>query len=153
MNRPIRRRLMRMLLLTSFVVTLFTATLLAVFEVSTYRSGVVQQLEVLNSAISRNSVAAMTFENAEDAREVLAASSADPHIVDAALYDANGVLFASYRDKLRPRLAPEEMTANGYRFEGQYAIGYEPVELDGQRIGTLFVRSDLSAIGERIGSY
>ena len=149
MNRPIRARLMRMLLMTSGIVTLFASTLFVAYEVSTYRKGVVQQLEILSTAISRNSTAALTFQNAEDAREVLGAFHADPHIVDAALYDEAGALFAEYRTGARPRLTAQEIGADGYHFEGQHALGYEPVMLEGKRIGTLFVRSDLSAIGDR----
>jgi signal transduction histidine kinase/ActR/RegA family two-component response regulator/uncharacterized membrane protein affecting hemolysin expression len=152
-NRPIRRRLIRMLLITSGIVTLFSSTLFAAYEVSTYRGGVVQQLEILSSAISRNSTAALTFQNAEDAREVLDAFSADPHIVDAALYDQKGVLFAEYRHGARPRLSAQDLAADGYHFEGNYALGFEPVILDGERVGTLYVRSDLSALGERIWLY
>jgi signal transduction histidine kinase/ActR/RegA family two-component response regulator len=142
-----------MLLITSGVVAVFTSSLFVAYEVSTYRQGVVQQLQILNSAISRNSMAALTFENADDARDVLGAFSADPHIVDAALYDQNGALFAEYRHGARPRLTAQEIGAGGYRFEGRYAVGFEPVMLEGERIGTLFVRSDLSALGERIWLY
>jgi signal transduction histidine kinase/uncharacterized membrane protein affecting hemolysin expression len=142
-----------MLLITSGIVTLFSSALFVAYEVSTYRQGVVQQLEILSSAISRNTTAALAFQNAEDARDVLEAFSADPHIVDAALYDASGALFASYGSESRPRLAPPERGADGYRFEDGFAIGYEPVVLGGERVGTLFVRSDLSALGERMWLY
>ena len=75
--------------------------------------GVVQQLEILSSAISRNSTAALAFQNAEDARGVLDAFRADPHIVDAALYDASGALFASYRGDSKPRLTAQQTAEAG----------------------------------------
>jgi signal transduction histidine kinase/ActR/RegA family two-component response regulator/uncharacterized membrane protein affecting hemolysin expression len=142
-----------MLLITSGIVTLFSSTLFVAYELSTYRKGVVQQLEILSSAISRNSTAALTFENADDARDVLDAFHADPHIVNAALYDKSGALFAQYRSGAAPKMPAGDLDTDGYRFAGEFAVGYEPVTLEGERIGTLFVRSDLSAIDERIWLY
>jgi hypothetical protein len=43
-----------------------------------------------------NSTAALAFENSDDAREVLAALRADPHVVAATLYTRAGASFASY---------------------------------------------------------
>jgi signal transduction histidine kinase/ActR/RegA family two-component response regulator len=150
MTTPIRRRLMRMLLLTSGLVILFSSALFVTYDVMTFRQSVVQQLEILGSAIARNSTAALAFQNADDARGVLDAFSSNPHIVGAALYDESGALFAAYRVDSIPRLTAEQVAVRAYRFEGGYAVGYEPVMLDGQRLGTLFVRSDLSAIDDRI---
>jgi signal transduction histidine kinase/ActR/RegA family two-component response regulator len=150
MTTPIRRRLMRMLLLTSGLVILFSSALFVTYDVMTFRQSVVQQLEILGSAIARNSTAALAFQNADDARGVLDAFSSNAHIVSAALYDESGALFAAYRDEAPARLLPEQVAARTYSFEGGFAVGYEPVMLDGQRLGTLFVRSDLSAIDDRI---
>ena len=153
MNRPIRARLIRMLLVTSGIVTLFSSALFVAYEVSTFRQHVVQQLQVLSTAISRNSAAALAFQNAADGREVLEAFGADPHIVDAGLYDQSGALLAAYGNGARPRLTKEEASRNGYEFEANFAVGYEPVMLDEKRIGTLYVRSNLTAIGERMWLY
>ena len=150
MTTPIRRRLMRMLLLTSGLVTLFSTALFVTYEITTFRQTIIQQLEILGSAISRNSTAALAFQNSDDARGVLEAFRANPHIVGAALYDESGAMFAAYGDDSPARLSAEQAAVRIYRFEGAHAAGYEPVMLDGQRLGTLFVRSDLSAIDDRL---
>jgi signal transduction histidine kinase/ActR/RegA family two-component response regulator len=144
---------MRMLLLTSGLVILFSSTLFVASEVTTLRRGVMQQIEILGSAIARNSTAALAFQNADDARGVLEAFGADPHIEGAALYDESGAQVAAFGKEARPRLSPAESASIGYRFEGRYAVGYEPVMLDGQRLGTLYVRSNLSAITDRVWQY
>jgi signal transduction histidine kinase/ActR/RegA family two-component response regulator len=141
---------MRMLLLTSGLVTLFSTALFVTYEITTFRQTIVQQLEILGSAISRNSTAALAFQNADDARGVLDAFRANPHIVGAALYDESGARFAAYGNDTPARLGAEQAAVRIYRFEGGFAAGYEPVMLDGQRLGTLFVRSDLSAIDDRL---
>ena len=153
MTTPIRRRLMRMMLLTSGLVILFSSALFVTYDVMTFRQGVIRQLETLGSAIARNSTAALAFQNADDARDVLDAFAVDPHIVSAALYDSSGAQFAAYLRDAPARLDTGQTGARDYRFEGGFAVGYEPVMLEGQRLGTLFVRSDLSAITARIWSF
>src|SRR6185437_7277509 len=72
-----------------------------------------------------------------------------------ALYDANGKLFAVY-PKGTPESAlpahPQEHDFT-YRFEASFLSGFLPVTESGRRLGTLFVRSDIRAINERIRVY
>src|ERR1700721_591353 len=93
---PIRRALNRMLLLSSGAVLAVTTLAFCTYEFVTFRQSSVQQLEILSRAIASNSTAALAFDNADDAAAVLAAFKADPHIVAAALYDAQGKAFATY---------------------------------------------------------
>src|SRR5690606_35291147 len=103
--------------------------------------------------VARNSTAALAFENTQDAEVVLSALSADPTITVAALYDAQGQLFALYPRGADRRSLPGAPGATGFRFDGLRAAGFEPV-LNGERqLGTLYVRSDLSAIIDRAGLY
>ena len=150
---PIRAQLMRMLLLTSGLVLLFTCAAFVTYELATFRQSITRHLSTLGQAIAANSTAALAFDNPSDARMVLAAFRADRSIVAAALYDNSGNLFASYPDDLTPADLPRVVQPNGYRFEGGHVLGFEPVVEGGRPLGTLFVKSDLSAIQERFRSY
>src|ERR1044072_2018330 len=92
----IRSQLMRMGLLTSGAVLVLTTASLFAYDAFSFRQTLRQQLDILGRAIANNSTAALAFANPEDARNVLEAFSADPHIVAAALYDPSGALFAVY---------------------------------------------------------
>jgi signal transduction histidine kinase/ActR/RegA family two-component response regulator/uncharacterized membrane protein affecting hemolysin expression len=144
---------MRMVLLTSGLVILFTCAMFVTYEVITFKQTVSRQLEILGKAIAQNSTAALAFDNASDARAVLSAFKADSHIVSAALYGKSGTLFASYPDGVAANELPRTVQPDGYRFEGQHVIGFEPVRMDDQALGTLFVKSDLRAIDQRFSSY
>jgi signal transduction histidine kinase/ActR/RegA family two-component response regulator len=150
---PFRRKLMRMVLLTCGLVILFTCAMFVTYEVVTFKQSVARQLDILGKAIAQNSTAALAFDNAGDARVVLSAFRADPHIVSAALYGKSGTLFASYPDDVNASDLPSEVQASGYRFEGQHVVGFEPVRMDNEVLGTLFVKSDLRAIDQRFSSY
>lgn len=150
---PIRRRVMRMLLLTSGVVILFTCALFIGYEFLTFRKSLERQLATLGQAIAANSTAALAFDNPEDARTVLAAFKADPHIISAALYDESGALFASYPADVPASELPASAQAAGYRFEAGRVIGFQPVKEGEQVLGSLFVSSDLKAIDQRLELY
>jgi signal transduction histidine kinase/ActR/RegA family two-component response regulator len=149
---PIRRKLMQMLLLTTGVVLLFTCSAFFTYELVTFRQTMIRQLDTLAKAIASNSTAALAFDNPDDARSALAAFKADPHIVAAALYDEGGALFASYPDAPASAI-PTIAQASGYRFEDAHLIGFEPVMEGEQRLGTLFVKSDLKAAEQRFALY
>ncbi|HEY6125344.1 MAG TPA: CHASE sensor domain-containing protein, partial [Steroidobacteraceae bacterium] len=152
-STPVRRKLMRMVLLTSGIVILFTCAMFVTYEVVTFKQTIARQLEILGKAIAQNSTAALAFENPDDARTVLSAFRVDPHIVSAALYNRSGDLFAAYPEGVARKSLPASVQSAGYRFEDGHVIGFEPVRLDDKTLGTLFVKSDLNAIDERFGLY
>jgi len=150
---PIRGKLMKMLLTTSGIVLLFTCSALFAYEYLTFRQAVVRQVDTLGAAIASNSTAALAFDNPDDARSVLAAFKADPHIVAAALYDRAGDLFAAYPEGLPASSVPSAPGATGHRFEQSHVIAFEPVMEGGKQLGTLFVKSDLTEMQQRFELY
>jgi signal transduction histidine kinase/CheY-like chemotaxis protein len=156
MNTPslsIRSRLTRMLLLSSCAVLAITSSAFCAYEFLTFRESSVQQLEILSQAIASNSTAALAFDNAEDAAGVLAAFSADPHIVAAALYDAHGKVFATYPKALDAARIPAKPGAAGYHFTRSALIRFQPVTAGADRLGMLYVESNLDAMYARITRY
>src|SRR6266404_172686 len=83
--RPIRHTLMTVILLTCGAVMLITSAAFVAYEYVTFRQLMVRNIEILGEAIAANSTAALAFDNPDDAREVLAAFRAQPHVVAARL--------------------------------------------------------------------
>ncbi len=153
-HQPIRKQLMRMVLLTSGAVLLLSTASLFIYDFLTFRQSNRNQLEILGKAIAANSTAALAFENAADAAAVLTAFDADPHIVAAALYDRDGDLFATYPARLAASTFPQRTPAiGGYGFGGGFLSGIQSVVEGGRRLGTLYVRADMGAIDARLRLY
>ena len=150
---PIRRTLMRMIFISSGAVLALTTTAFCAYEFLTFRQSSIQQLQILSRAIASNSTAALAFDNADDASAVLAAFKADPHIVAAALYDAQGKAFATYPQGLAAARFPVRPGVPGYTFGRTELVGFQPVAEGSRRLGTLFVESDLGAMYARAGLY
>jgi signal transduction histidine kinase/ActR/RegA family two-component response regulator/HAMP domain-containing protein len=150
---PIRRRLMSMVLMTSGVVLLMSTGASLAYEFLTYRQSAIRSLATLGNVIADNSTAALAFANADDARGILAALKAEPHIVAAALYDRQGALFASYPESRSNQTGPAfpaHPEANGYRFLPGQLLGFQPVVENGRLLGTLYLESDTRAVSDEL---
>jgi PAS domain S-box-containing protein len=153
-DAPIRRKLMAIMLLTSGLALLLTCAAFLGYELLTFRATAVRELSTIGQIVAANSTAALAFRNPDDAREVLAALKAEPSIVAATLYDADGQVFSIYPDSLAAAAFPQAPEPDGFRFEGARLIGFAPVEQgDNRRLGTLFLASDLRPIYARLRLY
>ena len=151
-SRPIRRTLITALLLTSGAAMLTTALAFFAYDFLTYRQSTLHNLATLGAAIAANSTAALAFDNADDAREVLSAFRAESHVVAAGLYTRSGKLFASY-PTADAALPAALAVPDGYRFEQGHLIGVQPVVQGDRRMGSLYLKSDMGAIYERFRSF
>ncbi len=150
---PIQRKLMRVFMMTSSAVLAVACSIYFVYELFTFRRTMVMHLSMLGKVIASNSTASLAFYNEEDATEVLSAVTADKHILAAALYDEQGELFAWYPDALTPEDFPVYRNQAGYVFKDDLLVGFEPVVQGDRKLGTLFIRSDMLAIYERLTLY
>jgi signal transduction histidine kinase len=153
-NRSITRKLMTVILVTAGAVLTLTCGTFLVYELVTFRQSMAQSLSTLARAIAANSTAALAFQNADDAAQVLSALAADQHVVAAALYDREGALFTSYVNPAAEALPiPKAPDSDGYRFERGSLALYQPVVVDNRRLGTLYLQSDLGAMYQRFTLY
>jgi len=144
---PIKQKLTVMLLLVSGLVLLLTSAAFVGYQYWSFRGTMRDMLTVRGRIVAANSTAALAFANDADAREILSALRADPHVVAAALYDKGGRLFATYPAHLAAAALPAAPGPDGYQFERGRLSGFQRVaEAGGQQLGTLYLASDLEAV-------
>src|SRR5467141_2755880 len=148
---PIKQKLTAMLLLISGLVLLLTSAAFLTYQVVAFRQTTLKNLSTLGRVIAANSTASLAFANQADAREILSALRAEPHLVAAALYDKDGRLFSRYPADLPGDSVPTAPARDGYRFEHRFVIGVEAVaEVGSTRLGTLYLRSDMKAVSRTL---
>ena len=153
-DAPIRRKLMAIVLLTSGLALLLTCVTFLVYEFVTFRRTAVRELSVIGQIVAANTTASLAFRNPDDAREVLAALRAEPRILAATLYDAEGRVFSVYPRGLADTSVPQAPRGDGFRFESGRLVGFAPViQGDNRRLGTLYLESDMQPIYERLRLY
>jgi len=148
---PIKRKLTAILLLISGLVLVLTSAAFVTYEVVTFRQTMRNNLATRAQILAANSTAALAFANEADAREILAALKADPHMVAAALYGRDGRVLAAYPAAAAAGLIPAAPEPDGYRFEGGRLVGFTPVAQGAnQRLGTLYIASDTKAVSDAL---
>jgi two-component system, sensor histidine kinase len=153
-NISIRRKLTLLAMLTSTVALLVACVACMTFDVFTFRERMTQDLTMNAEIVGTNCAAALTFNDANDARQTLSSFRADPHVVTACVYTGEGKPFVTYARNGAGRAdVPPQVERDGAQFVGAYLEVFHTIHLDGKAIGTLFVRSDLQQLRERMYQY
>ena len=109
------------------------------------RTTLAQNTSVQAKMVARSVTAPLAFEDTGDVTQLLNSLKAQPSVVLACVYTADGQIFAAYyRDKTPPReikiISPQPQ---GSYFEDGYLKVYEPVTCDGQLVGSVCICSDI----------
>src|ERR1700756_2205348 len=152
-NISIRNKLMRVIMLVCGIVVLITCMVFFLYDFYSFRETTLQNISTYGRIISTNSTAALAFESKEDAEEILNALKAEPHIVAASIYDANGKLFCAYPANYNINQLPVKPGTVGYHFTSSALEGFQPIVQNDKQLGTLYLKSDLNAMYSRFKLY
>lgn len=150
---PIRKKLLRVILLINGIVLFVTCFTFLIYEFYIFRDSTIEKLSTIGKIISVNSTATLAFDDHESAKEILNSLKTEPHIVMACLYDKDGKLFARYPDTARINSFPAAPGKQAYVFTESSLQGYESIIQDGKILGTLYLKSDLGTMYERFHLY
>ena len=151
-NLSIKRKLTWIIMLTSGIALLLACLAFIVYDRITFKDSMARDLMTMAEVIGFNSTAALIFDNERDAAETLSALKAEQHIVAGAIYRANNRVFARYhRDS--QEFSPPEPEEDRHYFGDDYLHLFRPVVLDGEKIGTVYIRSDLQEMQARQERY
>jgi signal transduction histidine kinase/CheY-like chemotaxis protein len=161
--------MMTIILLTSYAVLIWASLALVINEAISFRVGVRDDLAVLADMIGKNSSAALTFDDREDAAKTMAGLSANPRILAAYLISGDQRLFASYRastsranplgleqgtaaepDRVDPAVLSglKNRAASFWRFDLNIV---RDISLDGRVIGTVVLQYDPAILLSKLG--
>ncbi len=147
---PIRKKLMRIILLISGAILVVTSAAFFAYEFYAFRQNTTQKVSTLAQVIATNSTAALAFDDHETAAEILTALKAEPHVTAAALFDNKGILFSRYPANESANIFPVSPGTDQFRFTGSYLEGFQPVIEGNRRLGTLYIKSDLGGMYQRL---
>ena len=150
---PIRRKLTVSILLISSLASLLACAVFGAYDWVTYRRAMLRDLQTLGGVLANNSTAAIAFDDAKTAEEILRGLRVHPRIMAAALYRQDRRMFVSYRRGTLSEPLPFETQEDGVRFGDGELVLFLPVELEGKRIGTIYLQSDLQALHARLRLY
>ncbi len=145
----IRRKLTLTIAITSGLALALSAAALVVYDISTYRQALTRDIEAVADLVGSNSTASLTFGDGTAASETLQSLAVRPDVEAAALYTAAGDRLAAYTRTGQP--APATLNGpDGISSGGREFAVVRSVELGGQQVGRVFVRSNLRQLEARI---
>ena len=147
----LRRKVMLVVLATTTMALLLSATALLIYELRSYQTSTIADLNTQARIIAHASGPALTFDDPQAVAENLALLTEQPHITAAAVYRADGRLFASY---VHPSAAqtplPAAPTATGVAIDNDSIELVQAIHEAGRTVGMVVLRSRYDILGRLI---
>ena len=146
---PIQRKLRLVVLATCIAALCVATSALFALQFFNFKRDFQRDLISVAELIANNSTAAVEFKNDDTAREILTSLKLKPHIVGAEIVLSDGASLAAigdthgYRDAKQP---PDP----GFRDNGFALLYVQPIILERERIGTLFLHADYASQASRL---
>jgi signal transduction histidine kinase/CheY-like chemotaxis protein/HAMP domain-containing protein len=124
----------------------------ATYELVTFRQSMIRDLRGLAELIANQSTAVLSFDDADNAREILNALRARPHIVSACMYKGAKPFVSYFRPASITANVPQRPEPDGFRFEPEHLVLFQRVvdTKSGEIIGSVYLKSDLVEVHERL---
>ena len=139
---PIRQKMLVMTLLICGAVLCVAIATLFVFQVLNFRSNFQQDTSTLAVIIANNSTAALAFKDDNAATELVGSLKAKPTVVAASLVLPDGSLFAHFGKAEDAKTLSQFPVAGENRFIDGHLLLTQPVVLNREQVGTLYLRTD-----------
>ncbi len=153
-NLSIKHKLILITMLINIIALLAASAFFAANEVASLRNAMVRDYSVLARVIGANTVASLVFFESESAEKTLSALSAEPHVTAAVIYDRHGQIFAEYRRSDQKQLVAPKVEEPGHQFTHTNLDLFEAITFNkAQKIGTLYIQSDLQKINQLLLEY
>ncbi|HWF19163.1 MAG TPA: PAS domain-containing protein [Verrucomicrobiae bacterium] len=139
---PIQQKTLVMTLSICGAVLCIAIAVLFTFQVLNFRANYQRDLDTVAVIIANNGTAALAFKDDKAATELVDSLRAKPSILTASLLLPDGSMFVHYgRPENAAKLA-QFPPAGQQLFVGGDLLLTQPVELKGERLGTLYIRAD-----------
>jgi len=150
-GRTLRRKLLGVMLLTTLVAVVVALGAMIAYDLHAYHRGWIGDVGSQAELLARTTAPALAFDDARVARDNLAVLRFQPKVRAAAVYNARGVLFATYPTDGERGAFPTLPGADGVVVEGSSLVAYRRIVDHGQILGTIYLRADYELFGRLLG--
>ena len=149
-NSSVRHKLRLLIMVTVTAALLCACAAVLLYDHLAARESMQNDLEAMAEMLGANSTAALSFDDAKAGEEILSSLRAKRQIVAAKLLTAGGQPLAEYRRASAPASIMPAIRADAVRFEKQRLVLFKPVVMRGEKLGTLYLESDLDQLDARL---
>ncbi|MDL1967839.1 MAG: response regulator [Deltaproteobacteria bacterium] len=167
----IKNKITLLMVFTSVVVLTIATISFTILQVFSISKASLQELSTLAKTIGINSRAPLTFNDRTSALETLSALSAVSDVTTAIIFTTDGSPFACYKragkqkkplpekdNSIETNFSRVKIEADEGMFEGfplfdSYFDVFEDINLDGEKIGIVWIEKDMSLLYKNLGAY
>ena len=152
LSRSLRLKLIGIVLLTTLTALIVALVAIIAYDLRDYRRNWIADVSTQAELLGQTSASAIAFDDPRVARENLALLRLRPRVQAAAIYTANGALFATYVRPGANQQFPKLPEADGMRIDGRELVLYRRIVSDKEILGTVYLRTDYEMV-QRIRDY
>ncbi|MES2261101.1 MAG: ATP-binding protein [Pseudomonadota bacterium] len=150
--RSLRQKLLGVVMLSTLMALLVSLAMIVGYDLRAYHHSVTGDMSTQSELIGHMSSAALAFDDQRLAKETLALLRLRPKVNAGAIYNAKGVLFASYVAPGQDDAFPRRAAPDGVHFENGKLILFKRIVDNGELLGTVYLRAEYEMLG-RTGDY
>ncbi|MBC7993502.1 MAG: response regulator [Rhizobacter sp.] len=154
LRRPfsLQAKLISVVLLTTLVALVVALGAMIAYDLRAYHQAWANDMATQAELIGQTTATALTFDDARVASSNLALLRSRPQVRAAAVYDAQGKLFASYSADNRPASYPAGPEPDDVRVQHRELVVFRRVVERGATLGTVYLRADYE-LYDHVASY
>jgi signal transduction histidine kinase/uncharacterized membrane protein affecting hemolysin expression len=146
-NMTIKRKLTLIIMLTCTTALLLAGMLNLFNQRTEIRKELVRSISCYAQIVGDNCKAALAFEDAKDASEMLGSLKAKSSIIFACVYTKEGKVLAHYRHpNVTEEIPAPSCAEEGYWFDHQYFRLFKRIGSNDEVIGTVYIQLDTSEV-------
>ncbi len=150
----ITNKIRSIVMIVCSIALLMACGILGALEVINFRETQVHELSILSQIVADRCTASLAFDDPKIAHETLDALKVKDSIVSAYILNNSGEIFATYyRQGAVAVDLPDSLKTEKTGFDATSLNVVSPVFLQGEKIGTVFIRSDLGDMYGLIWKY
>ena len=120
-----------------------------IYEKVSFKKQIARELTIFAKVVGNNSSGAIDFRDLDTAEEILSTLVVKKNIVSAVIYQESNEVLARYHRDLE-RFRTPVIEEDGVQFKDNHLAVFETIKLDGERVGTLYLKSDLEELKARL---
>jgi len=153
-NLSIRRKVTFITMGPTVGTLLLACGVLVIYDLTSFREHISRELHLLGEVIADNSKSALVFDDEAAAVDTLSALRVQSAIITSCIYAASGDLFAEYHRNVEEKgTCLSDPPAIGYHLEIDTVISVNPIILDSEVIGKVYIESDLQEQYRRLETF
>ncbi|HSX84944.1 MAG TPA: ATP-binding protein [Cellvibrio sp.] len=152
-KKSIKRKFLLTALFTTIVALFIACSAMVVFNLRDYREDVQNDVATQALLISRAVTPALQFHDPSSAKMYLELLRHQPDIIEAAIFDERGQLFAGYQRSANTSAVDSSLTGlDGIRVQNDSLVLHQRIVADNEIVGTVFVRMQYTLIKKLLGN-